>query len=71
MEAAGIMDGHYGGRRFYGGGGLGFGGYYGGTSIPTVLVATTVGRICGDTDTEWDRERETWLCSTHRREINR
>lgn len=34
-------------------------------------VADRIGRICGDTETEWDRERETWLCNTHRKEINR
>lgn len=28
-------------------------------------------RICGDPDTEWDNERETWLCNAHRKEINR
>lgn len=34
-------------------------------------VEGNIGSICGDHDTEWDVERETWLCSQHRKEINR
>lgn len=34
-------------------------------------MADRPARICGDTETEWDTERGTWLCGTHRREINR
>lgn len=34
-------------------------------------VEGNIASICGDQETDWDKERETWLCSTHRREINR
>lgn len=32
-------------------------------------VEGNIGRICGDQDTEWDKQRETWLCKQHGREM--
>ena len=32
-------------------------------------VEGDIGSICGDHDTQWDVERETWLCFAHKKEM--
>jgi hypothetical protein len=34
-------------------------------------MADRPARVCGVTETQWDEERTTWLCSTHRKEMDR